>query len=177
MGRAMSSALPMGHVAAVDALPRPPYLEVYRHTSDAETTLSWVRIQLGGGRSDFLCDGLEDQHRDGPKVRGETRIPAGIYKLRLRTFAGFHARYSDRFPDFHIGMIEVMGVPNFSDILWHILNKESETDGCLGLGQAHEPSMTLRRSAVTYEEVYRKIAPMIRDGRLTHVHYVDGDLL
>lgn len=178
MGRAMSSAaLPLGHIAAVDALPRTPYLEVYRHTSDAETTLSWVRLRLPGGRIEDLCDGLEDQHREGEKVRGETRIPAGIYELQLRTFADFHKRYSRRFPAWHIGMIEVMGVPNFSGILWHIGNTDKDTAGCLLLGHADVERMRVKTSAVTYERVYRKIAPMIRDGLLTHVHYIDGDLL
>ena len=41
----------------------------------------------------FLCYTLEDERRE-EKVMSETRIPAGVYNIRLRTVGGTHTRYS-----------------------------------------------------------------------------------
>ena len=41
--------------------------------------------------------------KENEKVYGETRIPAGTYKLKLRTEGGYHQKYSKRFPDIHRG--------------------------------------------------------------------------
>ena len=53
-------------------------ITVERFTSDAETTLSTVFVD-----GKFACFGLEDEYRT-EKVAGETRIPAGTYKVGLR---------------------------------------------------------------------------------------------
>ena len=51
------------------------------------------------------CFTLEDEYR-AKKVKGETRIPAGTYKLKPREFAGMYARYTKKYK-WHRGMIEV----------------------------------------------------------------------
>ena len=43
----------------------------------------------------------------------ETRIPAGTYKLRLKTWGGYD-RYTKRFGEMHKGMLEVLDVPTLS---------------------------------------------------------------
>lgn len=143
-------------------------LIVDRYLSNADATLS--RVYLG---EKFLCHGLEDEFRTD-KVAGETRIPAGRYRLTLRTWGGFHNRYKRKFND-HIGMIWVRDVPNFQFILWHIGNFETNTDGCLLLGEGDEQAMAVWNSGKTYRQVYSIVAPMIRDGRITHVQYRDND--
>lgn len=100
-------------------------LSLFRVLSDAETTIGKMVIDF----REPVCWWLEDQ-RQAQKVYGETRIPAGTYSLGLRAHGGFHRRYSERFSDFHQGMIEVLDVPGFTDVLMHIGNEEHETDGC-----------------------------------------------
>ena len=48
-------------------------------------------FEINRGKRTFLAYTLEDEQRD-VKVYGETRIPAGTYKLKLRTVGGFHTR-------------------------------------------------------------------------------------
>lgn len=109
----------------------------------------------------FLCWILEDEFRL-KKVKGETRIPAGTYQIRLRKEGGFHAQYIKRFPKIHVGMLHVQDVPNFTFILIHCGNRDEETDGCLLVGDsAHFDAMGdswVTNSAVAYQRIYPPIA-------------------
>ena len=57
-------------------------LEVLRISSQDDST-SGILFDVVNGKRKFLCYTLEDEQRD-VKVWGETRIPAGEYKLSLR---------------------------------------------------------------------------------------------
>lgn len=110
---------------------------------------------------EFACWTLEDEFRQ-KKVHGETRIPAGVYNLELRTEGGFHQRYLKRFgPEWHKGMLWLRNVPNFKYVLIHILNTEKETDGCIGVG-AYMEGDRLVESTTAYKFIY----PPIRDALL-----------
>ena len=86
-------------------------LEVLRFSSQNDSTLGML-FNVTKGRK-FLCFTLEDEARD-TKVKSETRIPEGIYELKLRTEGGFHERYIKKYGNkFHKGMIHVQDVPNF----------------------------------------------------------------
>ena len=74
-------------------------LEVIRFSSGTDST-SGILLEIdktspnphGEGfrcKRKFLAYTLEDEQRD-VKVWGETRIPAGTYKLKLREEGGFH---------------------------------------------------------------------------------------
>ena len=56
-------------------------LEVIRYSSQKDSTLGML-FDVTKGRK-FLCFTLEDEARR-TKIKGETRIPAGTYKLKLR---------------------------------------------------------------------------------------------
>ena len=143
-------------------------LKVIRFKSGKDATLS--KIYLDG---EMLCHGLEDEYR-AEKVEKETRTPPGTYPVALRTVGGFNANYIDKIPG-HIGMIWIKHVPDFKYILWHIGNFEYNTDGCLLLGQGDTEAMSVWRSSDTYKRVYGILAPMIRDGEITEVEYIDHD--
>ncbi len=74
-------------------------ITVERIVSDNDTTISLIFINGG-----FTCFGLEEEYRKD-KVPAETRIPAGNYRVGLRTVGDFHARYSRKFPGLHRGML------------------------------------------------------------------------
>ena len=126
------------------------------------------------GAWSFLCFTLEDP-KQTVKIKGRTRIPAGTYRLTLRTEGGFHERYSKKFPDMHKGMIWVRDIPEFEYVLFHIGNTHIDTEGCLLLGNGVKytggPSELLHS---TY--AYRSVYPGIRNSILagpTSVQYVD----
>jgi hypothetical protein len=112
---------------------------------------------LDGAFIAFCC---EDEPR-AVKVAGKTRIPAGEYHIAVRTHGGFHARYTQRFPDWHHGMLELLDVPGFSDILVHVGNSHTDTAGCLLVGagaQAYpEGGGHVLASVVGYRAFYAKV--------------------
>ena len=115
-------------------------LEVLRFSSQNDSTLGLL-FDVTNGRK-FLCFTLEDEARD-TKVMAETRIPAGIYELKLRKEGGYHQRYTKKYgTKFHKGMIHVQNVPNFRWILWHTGNTDEHTAGCLLLGDTSQQNVS-----------------------------------
>jgi len=105
----------------------------------------------------FECYTLEDEFRS-VKVMHETRIPAGMYEIKLRTFGGHHEKYKLKFPEFHKGMLWLQNVPNFKDILIHIGNTDEDTSGCLLL--VKEVNLLTgygSKSTQAYIEMYKKV--------------------
>ena len=112
----------------------------------------------------FLCYTLEDTFRK-KKIMHRTRILAGIYKLGLRDFGRHYLSYVKRFEGIaHRGMIQVLDVPNFTDILFHIGNSKSDTSGCILVGEDYieqDGSFRIIRSTKAYRKLYpalKKIA-------------------
>jgi hypothetical protein len=136
-------------------------LKVLRYSSSKESTLGLLFID-----GLFACYTLEDEHRT-VKVMGETRIPAGRYEIRLRSFGGLHWRYLKRYgSEFHKGMLQLMDVPGFTDILIHKGNDDDDTGGCLLLGDSsnnnQEKDGFISNSTVAYNRIY----PVVRDALL-----------
>jgi hypothetical protein len=150
-------------------------LEVMRFSSQKDDTLGLL-FDVTDGRK-FMCYTLEDEHRD-VKVMHETRVPAGTYSLRLKTWGGFHDRYSNRFPQTHKGMIEVMDVPNFTHILLHCGNDSDDTSGCLLVGVTQTENVKsngyVGSSTTAYRNIYPDIAEAIEAGGCT-ITYIDLD--
>lgn len=145
---------------------------VNRFISDRDATLSAVSID-GVGE----CFGLEDEYR-AHKIPAETRIPAVVYHVGVRTWGGTHIRYAKRFPALHRGMLEVMNVLNFTDILIHIGNTDDDTAGCLLVGQPPADlsgPLILKSSALAYGRLYSKVIGAALAGTLT-IEYKDNDL-
>ena len=153
-------------------------LQVVRFSSQSDSTsgLLFEETDLG---LEFLCYTLEDEHRV-LKVYGETRIPAGIYKLKLRKIGGMHKKYSKRFPSFHNGTLHVTNVPNFKYILIHCGNTDDHTAGCLLLGDTQENNFInkngyIGKSSNAYRRVYPPIAKALEDGEEVTIEYIDYD--
>ena len=153
--------------------------EVLRVSSQKDST-SGLLFEVNNGKRTFLCYRLEDEQRD-VKVWGETRIPAGTYKLGLRTEGGFHNRYLSRYgADFHKGMIWVLDVPGFEWILWHSGNTDENTAGCLLLGNSQESNLVKKDGFIgasrdAYKLVYPRVLAAIESGLDVEVEYIDYD--
>ena len=125
-------------------------LEVLRFSSQADST-SGLLFEVTDVKRHFLCYTLEDERR-AFKVKGETRVPAGTYKIELRTEGGFHGRYSKKYPGVHIGMLHIQDVPNFEYILIHT-----------------------GKSVNAYKRIYPSIAKAIQQGEEVTITYIDHD--
>lgn len=130
-------------------------ITVIRYASAPESTLGLLFIN-----GQFECYTLEDEYRTEKKY-AETRIPAGLYHIKLRKVGGFHARYKRKFPKFHVGMLEIMDVPGFKYVLIHIGNKDDDTAGCLLVGDSTNNNQIadgfIGSSRQAYKRFYQKV--------------------
>lgn len=120
----------------------------------------------------FLAYTLEDEHRE-KKVRGETRIPAGTYKITLRKEGGMHRRYKEKYGSMHKGMLWVRDVPNFEWILIHTGNTEEHTAGCLLVGNSSDLKGFVGSSVSAYKRIYPDIANCLEEGEEVTIEYID----
>lgn len=146
-------------------------LRVNRLHANDESTIGVLSDDMG-----FLCFTLEDQPQT-VKVYGETRIPAGRYRVTLRNEGGFHKRYARKFPSFHNGMLWVRDVPGFEYILIHIGNDDDDTAGCLLVGDTVQQNVTkpgfIGASTEAYERVYRSVAEALARDEEVWITYED----
>lgn len=126
------------------------------------------------------CFTMEDERRV-LKVKGETRIFAGTYKLKLRSVGEspkWDARYKTVFGDAHVGMIEICDVPEFSNVLIHTGNSEVDTMGCLlvGLkGDINRDPYLIEASVDAYRRLYPKVVAELLEGKEVNLTMVDRD--
>ena len=137
--------------------------------------LDVVRTQFGEDATNgmlfvdgvFECFTLEDEIRD-VKVKGETAIPYGEYKVEFRTVGGFDTKYQARYgKTWHKGMLWVKSVPGFQFILIHTGNTDSHTAGCLLLGETQQDLDKGKDGFVGGSgDAYKKFYPKCRDALL-----------
>lgn len=152
-------------------------LEVARYGFGLRSTLSRIYAE-GGPWNERTSMGfvLEDQVRpEGePKVPGETAIPAGTYELDLRTEGGMHSDYTDRFPEWHKGMLWFREVPDFEWIYLHPANTDRQLRGCQAPGAVPvmmpDGEFQVRRSVDVYKPIYIPVATAILNGEKAAVH-------
>ena len=132
-------------------------LSLVRRTSTGKDTLGLLfRDGL------FLSYTLEDEHRT-QKVAGETRIPAGSYRLALRRAGRLYKKYSRRFHEDH-PMLWLQDVPGFQWIYIHIGNTEADTEGCILVGEGYVRQgdrYVLVHSTSAYRRLYYPIRSAI----------------
>jgi hypothetical protein len=152
-------------------------LKVIRFSSQSDSTSGLLFDVTNGNK--FLCYTLEDEHRE-EKVMAETRIPAGVYSIKLRKEGGFHGRYTKKYGSMHKGMLHVQDVPNFKWILIHTGNTDEHTAGCLIVGDSQENNVLVKdgfigRSTQAYKRIYPPIARALENGEQVTIEYIDLD--
>lgn len=135
------------------------FLKLKRFSGADESTLGLIFV---GGR--FFCYSLEDQW-NVPKIPGETRIPAGRYKILLRTDGGMNERYTDRF-DFHKGMLWLQDVKDFTFIYIHTGNNDDHSEGCILTGDGQVQNITERGQVTSSVSAYTRLYKVITDALL-----------
>lgn len=155
-------------------------LELSRYAFGLDSTLGRLYAS-GAGFSDersFVCFVLEDQVRTGVKVRGETAVPVGTYEIALRTEGGMHGRYSEKWPEWHKGMLWLQKVPGFEFVYLHPGNTDDDSLGCLLPGSVPVVTPDGEFRVVRSVEAYRKlylpcVAALSRDERVA-LHIYDA---
>lgn len=74
------------------------------------------------GSDAYSCHTLEDERRE-VKVRRETAIPAGRYRLTY-----------EMSPRFQKSLLTLVDVPGFDGIRVHSVRSDDDTEGCIGVG-------------------------------------------
>lgn len=74
-------------------------LELYRYSSQKDSTLGIMFLVDKENHKEFLCYTLEDEYRQS-KIYGETRIPAKQYYVELRKEGGYNEKYKKDLPKF-----------------------------------------------------------------------------
>ena len=150
-------------------------LEVMRYGFGLESTLG--RLYVSGDARRFECFTLEDERRT-LKVRGETAIPPGTYEITLRTEGGMHARYAERFPEWHRGMVWLREVPNFKYVYIHTGNTDDDTEGCILTGAVPvvlpDGEFEIAKSSEAYKKLYLKIAAAIEAHKRVTIHVMEA---
>ena len=154
-------------------------LLVLRFSSQKDSTNGLLFQKTESFGLQFLCYTLEDEFR-ALKVRGETRIPAGIYDIQFRKEGGFHNKYSKRFSNIHKGMLQVMDVPNFDYILLHCGNTDEHSSGCLLLGDSQENNVIIKdgfigKSTNAYKRIYKEISKELELKNKVTIEYTAFD--
>ena len=105
-----------------------------------------------GPESPRLCYTLEDQVRSGPKVDGQTAIPAGRYKIQITE----STRFKRRLP-------LLVDVPGFAGIRIHPGNTSADTEGCILVGQVKDRH-AVRKSRLALDSLFLLIDQAITAG-------------
>jgi len=151
-------------------------LEVIRFNQGKDST-NGMLFDITDDKRKFLCYTLEDESRT-EKVAGETCIPEGEYCLGFRRVGGFDARYAERFADIHMGMLEILAVPNFTYVLIHCGNTDEDTAGCLLVGDSQSNNNVtedgfIGHSTRAYYRIYKDIAEAVQNEEKVTITYRD----
>jgi len=149
-----------------------------RYSDNRESTLGW--LFKTGVLTPFQCYVLEDEFRES-KVSGETRIPAGTYNLVLqKTETPKTLQYRKKYPWFkHHIMLE--NVPGFVGIYVHVGNTDSDSDGCLLLGDSADNNSvapgTISNSTLAFKRFYDNIYDHLAKGNTATIEVRDEKFL
>ena len=132
-------------------------LTLTRFSGQSTSTLGLLFVD-----NSFECFTLEDEERV-VKIKGETRIPEGVYQVKKReVLSGLTKKYRDRF-DFFDYHFMLQDVPGFEYVYIHIGNDETNTDGCLLVGDGvksnrFDQKNNLQSSTSAFERLYKRLS-------------------
>lgn len=127
----------------------------------------------------YVCDTLEDKDRGlsdtmplnvikNTKIPKITAIPTGRYKIDMNTVSPKYSK-SDFYKKICDGKVpRLMNVKGYEGVLIHVGNKDSDTEGCILVGQNKVVGQVIN-SKVTFESVYKILSSATDDIYLTIV--------
>lgn len=136
-------------------------IRIIRVAEGKDSTLSHLYID-----GLFCCYLLEDSIRE-EKIQGLTCIPEGEYGLSLNHWSGMNAKYAQRYPKLHEGMVEIVEIPNYQLVFFHTGNYHTQTQGCPLTGsywQRLDGDYQVMGSVAAYKYVYPMLLEQIKRG-------------
>jgi hypothetical protein len=134
------------------------FIEMMRVYQDDKVTLGFMRVD------DRVYTTCEDAFHV-EKIPGETRIPPGEYRIKLRKKSSKADRYREKFGDEHTGMIWLQDVPGFEHIYIHIGNDQDDSEGCVLVGNTLDPQAGyIGESTAAYSDLYPKVIGAVENG-------------
>lgn len=127
-------------------------LKLTRTWPDAACTIGTLSVD-----GVMECYTLEDVVRTGPKVFGQTAIPAGTYGVII-TFS----------PHFQRDLPLLVDVPNFEGVRIHPGNTAADTEGCILVG-VDKLADSIGHSRVAFEALFPKIQQALARGELVSI--------
>ena len=118
----------------------------------------------------YFCDTLEDTDRGlkqslpesvnkAKKVKGKTAIPTGRYRVTLDVKSPKYSQVA--FYNFCNGCVpRLLNVPAYDGVLIHVGNSDSDTDGCILVGENKQVGKVLN-SRETFLRLYAKLQEAI----------------
>lgn len=154
-----------------------------RFSDNRKSTLGILlkKLQHGEAMKTILqCYTLEDESREA-KISGETRIPAGKYDLVInKADTPLTLRYRAKYSWFKYH-IEVKNVSGFKGIYIHIGNYDSNSDGCILLGDsADNNSITegmISNSTAAFKRFYDSVYTHLEGGGTASIDIRDEKFL
>lgn len=122
-------------------------LTLHRLWPDAACTIG--RLFVDGAPLYYT---LEDVVRTGPKVFGQTAIPAGLYQVVI-TFS----------PHFQRDLPLLVNVPGFEGVRIHPGNTAADTEGCILVGM-DKLADSIGHSRIAFDALFPKIQAAINAG-------------
>lgn len=151
-------------------------LRLTRFFPSKESTLGAMFID-----SEPECFTLEDEYRE-IKVKGETRIPAGTYTIKFNeTLTPLTEKYRAKYPWFTYHL-EIQDVKNFKNVYIHVGNTDSNTQGCILLGDSLINNQVkvgnvqdgfLGNSGQAFERFYKKVGEHLRQNGDVEIQIID----
>jgi hypothetical protein len=125
----------------------------------------------------FTC---EDQKQNGPKIPGETRIPAGRYEIVLnKVDTNLTLKYRAKYLWFTYHLM-LKNVKGFVGIYIHIGNDDDHTDGCVTMGDTvHNISLkkyekqSISESTLCFERFHKTFVPFLEAGNKLFITIID----
>lgn len=134
-------------------------IKIVREHVTKEATLG--RLFING---EFECYTLEDLPRKR-KIKHETCIPTGTYEVKFReVVTPMTERYRKKYSWFK-WHLEIMQVPDFTDVYLHIGNKSRHSSGCILVGQTQDVKESfIGHSMFAFKALYQKMSKELESG-------------
>lgn len=146
-------------------------LKLQRFSDNGNSTLGLLFID-----NKFFCYTLEDEYRQ-EKVKGETRIPAGKYQLIINNeLSPLTEKYRSKFHWFE-NHIQLKDVPGFNNVYIHIGNYDTNTDGCILVGNSANNNQLekgmIGYSQPAFEKLYFNVFPLLKGEEKIFIEILD----
>lgn len=132
-------------------------------------TIGKLYLDKGYGQLEWICDTIEDKVRDltkEKKVYGKTAIPFGEYEITMNVVSPKYSNYN-KYPKYkkYSGRLpRLLNVPMFDGVLIHIGNDETDSAGCVIVGENKLKGKVINSTNSFYRLMDNYLLPASRRG-------------